>query len=302
MHILRTFCFLVLFVHFASDSSRAALLLSYAFNDTGTTTAATGTTSNAGSPNLSLETGADAVDLHGSDGSGVSGLPGDRALDLSSANGMGGAANFSGGRAMSATNVDAIGGLSQFTISGWFKTAAGQPIGNNATLVNNQSNVLDGFALYGDPNHPGALTLAFNDSTVTSTNAFNLTQQWVNFAVTFDGSIGQPGPNVFFYMGTQTSPLIAVGSGLITPPSGTTGSDNAPLSIGGIAFTPTGANIFPFAGLLDDIRIYDSVVPLAVLDSQRMADTVAVPEPSGLLLGLFAVVFLAVAMKRGGTV
>jgi len=217
----------------------------------------------------------------GGPGSGVSGEPGDQSLNNSAAASMGGTANNSGGRATHAADFDAIDGLLKFTIGGWFKTDTAAPIGGNAALYYNRSG-LAGVAVYGDPNVPGKLVLAV-DSSNNSSTGFGATQQWVNFAVTYDGTILQPGPNVFFYAGGIGQPLTLVGSGTNTNGSGNDPADNetAALSIGSrVLFGTTDAD--PFDGSIDNIRIWDSVIPLATLETLRVSDS-PVPEPTSLM-------------------
>jgi hypothetical protein len=271
-------------VVFLSITSTHAASLNYQFNDP-TPLVASG----------SLGAGGRAVALTspaviGAAGSGVSGAAADRALNLTAATGMGGTTNGTGGRAAEAADADDIDGLLKFTVSGWFKTDGATPIGNNAVLAYNRSGVA-GFAVYGSPTTPGSLTLAVDNGTVDSAG-FGATGQWVNFAVTYDGTGLQPGPNVFFYAGSKTSPLALVGSGTNTNGTGNDPADNdsAALSFGA-------RNLFgslngdSFDGFLDNFRISDGIVSLSQLEALRAADAgVVAPEPATLaalgLLGL----------------
>jgi hypothetical protein len=262
----------------------AAQLLSYQFNDAtnSATAAATGTVAGS-APALNIV----APALIGADGSGVSGAPTDRALNNTAATSMGGTTNSSGGRATHAADFESIDNLLKFTVSGWFKTDSTSPLGGNAILVANRSGVA-GFDLHGDPNTPGNLILAVDNGSNTSPG-FGATQQWVNFAVTYDGTILQPGPNVFFYAGGINTPLTLVGSGTNTNGSGNDPADNEtnPLSIGSrVLFGTVDAD--PFDGLLDNIRIWNDIQPLAALESLRQSDATAVPEPSAIFLAVCA--------------
>jgi hypothetical protein len=275
-----------------ASNARATLLLSYGFDDApNSATAAPGGSLAGSAPALGIVGPA----FIGPNGSGVSGTPSDRALDNRAATGMGGTVNSSGGRATHTSDFDGIDGLLKFTVSGWFKTDSTAPVGGNAILVANRSGVA-GFDVHGDPNAAGNLILARDNFSVTSPG-FGATQQWVNFAVTFDGTILQPGPNVFFYAGGINSPLALVGSGTATNGSGNdpVSNETMPLSIGSrVLFGTVDAD--PFDGLLDDVRIYDSVQPLAALESQRSLDAGSVPEPSALLLAVFGIA--ACSIKR----
>ena len=263
----------------------AALLLNYGFNDAPGAATAAATGSAAGTaPALGIVSPA----VIGANGTGVSGVASDRALNNAAATSMGGTVNSSGGRGTHAADFDTIDGLLKFTVSGWFKTDSTATLGGNAILVANRSGVA-GFDLHGDPNVPGNLILAVDNGS-NSSAGFGTTQQWVNFAVTYDGTILQPGPNVFFYAGGINAPLTLVGSGTNTNGAGNdpASDETMPLSIGSrVLFGTTDAD--PFDGLLDNIRIWDDVQPLANLQSLRLSDVGAVPEPASALLLTFAV-------------
>jgi fibronectin-binding autotransporter adhesin len=277
----------------AAVPASAALLLSYDFNETGTTASAGGSASTGGTPVLNFQSGATTPDLHGGPGSGVSGVAGDRAFDNTSTVGMGPTTNTTGGRAVHAADFDAIDNLTSFTIAGWFKTDSTTPIGNNALLLSNRSGVA-GVDLAGDPNTPGALRLRVDNGGTSSTAAFGATQEWVNFAVTYDGTAAQPNTNVFFYAGNKTTPLVAAGSGVNI--TGAADQDTAPLSIGALKFAFNNNNTSPFDGFIDNLRIWDSVVPLATLEALRISDAGAVPEPA--TLSLLGIVLLAFGVTR----
>jgi hypothetical protein len=273
--------------------SYANHILGYQFNDpTGSPTATADGSAAGSAPALNIVT----PGVIGADGSGVSGLPGDRAFNNSAATSMGGTINSSGGRATHASDFEAIDGLLKFTIAGWFKTASTTPIGGNAVLFDNRTGI-SGVRVHGDPNVPGSLTLAVDNGSNSSTG-FSTTEEWVNFAVTYDGTILQPGPNVFFYAGGINTPLSLVGSGTNTNGSGNdpaTNDTNA-LSIGSrVLFGTSDAD--PFDGLIDNIRVWNEIVPLADLNAARVTDTGVVPEPASLSL-LVASAGLLVLRRR----
>jgi hypothetical protein len=262
-----------------ANDAAASHLLGYSFDDAPGSASAAPNGSAAGSaPALGIV----APGVIGANGSGVSGLPGDRAFDNSAASAMGGTTNSSGGRATHSADFAPIDGLLRFTLSGWFKTASTAPIGGNAVLVSNRSGVA-GFSLHGDPNTPGNLVLAVDNGS-NSSAGFGATGLWVHFAVTYDGTGLQPGPNVFFYAGGVGTPLALVGSGTNTNGSGNdpVSDETAPLTLGArVLFGSVDAD--PFDGLIDNFRLWSDVIPLANLESLRQNDT-GIPEPTTLVL------------------
>jgi len=273
-------------------TGHAALILGYQFNDepNSVTAAAIGSAA-ASAPALNIISPA----FIGADGSGITGLAGDRALNNRAATSMGGTTNSSGGRGTHAADFDAIDGLLKFTITGSFKTDSTAKIGGNALLVANRSGIA-GFSLFGDPNVSGSLVLAV-DGGSNSSSGFGATQEWVNFAVTYDGTGLQPGPNVFFYAGGINVPLVLVGSGTNTNGSGNdpVSNETAPLSIGSrVLFGTIDAD--PFDGFLDEIRIYDEVLPLEFLNGGPSV-MAPVPEPSTFILTLIGGVVLSATRR-----
>jgi hypothetical protein len=288
-----TFGVLFLGLAFATKTE-AGQILGYRFNDLpNSATAAADGASVGSAPTLNVVGPA----VIGANGSGVSGQPNDRALDNSAANGMGGTINSSGGRATHSSDFDSIDGLLKFTVSGWFKTSSATPLGSNAVLVSNRSGI-SGFQVYGDPNTPGNLVLAVDNGS-NSSAGFGATGEWVNFAVTYDGTGLQPGPNVFFYAGGINTPLTLVGSGTNTNGSGNdpASDETAALSLGArVLFGEVDAD--PFDGLLDNLRIYDDIVPLSDLNVARSNDIAAVPEPSTLALAVTSLAAFGIVVLR----
>jgi hypothetical protein len=289
------FCYLFVAVAVVGTSNAyGSHILGYGFNDTPGSATAVANGSAAGTAPVLNIVGPASV---GADGSGVSGLPSDRALNNSAASSMGGTVNSSGGRGTHAADFEAIDSLLKFTVAGWFKTDSTAPIGGNAVLYANRSGVA-GVSVHGDPNTPGNLVLAVDNGS-NSAAGFSATQQWVNFAVTYDGTILQPGPNVFFYAGGINSPLTLVGSGTNVNGSGNDPASNetAAFSLGSrVLFGATDAD--PFDGLLDNFRLWSEVVPLATLEGVRLGD-VGVPEPSAAVLLLTAATIGCIVRRRG---
>ncbi|MDZ4819548.1 MAG: LamG-like jellyroll fold domain-containing protein [Planctomycetota bacterium] len=302
---MKSFCgmlFVGLAVCSAAPEARASHTLGYLFDETGVTATADGSAA-AIAPMLFLEGGNGlSSDLHGEPGSGVSGLPGDRALDLTSTSGMGMSGGGRGRHAMAPNgfnaDFDAIDSSTAFTIAGWFKTDSTEQIGMNAVLVSNAPLLSfgpqGGFVLQGG-NTPGSLSLGVNTAALSNVNrvqsspAFGATESWVNFAVTYDGT--QTTNNVRFFRGTPDSPLVLTDT--LTLNAGVVGENNFPLIIGN-----TEANLNGFDGFLDNIRIWNEVIPLSAL--RTIGETDVVPEPCtlALLLAASGVGVVIVARKK----
>ena len=251
-------------------------LLSYGFDG-----AATPGGSLAGSaPSLGLVGPA----AFGAPGTGVTGLGGDGALNLTAAGTMGGAPP-TGGRAQHSADFDALDTLTSFTLAGWFKTDGTTPIGNNAGLITNSNSATTGFSLRGGPNvNDGTLTLKIGNSTSTSTAAFGATQEWVFFAVSYDGTAVQPNTNVRFYAGSTLAAATAAGTGVSI--TGPVANDSQALVFG--SGTPAfGLNVFAFDGFLDNLHIYGEVLSPGEIERVR-ASTVPAPGAGLALLSLSA--------------
>lgn len=269
-------------VALTAGSAAADHTLGYMFNDASGPAAADGSASTGGSPFLNFN----GSSMLGADGSGVSGLAGDRAFDNSSASTMGGVTS-AGGRGQHSADFEPIDTLTSFTLQGWFRTDGSTSIGNNATLFDNSNSATSGFNLRGTGATAGALTLSVNNGSVISSTSYGATQEWVYFAVTYDGTAVQPGPNVFFYQGSTSSSVTQVSSGTLI--AGAVNNDASVFGIGGE--NPFGSlNTFAFDGFLDNMRIWDEVLDASALESVRVGD--AVPAPGAALTlaagGLFA--------------
>jgi len=219
-----------------------------------------------------LGTDRQPVDLHSAGGEGVSGKPGDKALDLTSALRMGGQDSLRAGPVAISPTTTCLGGLVSFTLQGWFKGDE-QAIQSLARLISyrpsNNGGEESGFGVYSSL-APGGLNfqgMGANESggKFRSQAAFNEADEWYFFAVTHDSS------TTTFYSGTTTEPVMVRGVvnnaplGPI-PPSGE-------LSVGNMKF-----GMRPFKGWIDNVRIFGSrsdesgALSLEHLEALREAD------------------------------
>ncbi len=245
--------------------------LSYFFNETGTTALASGTASdNAGNPLLNfIGNNGSPADLHAGPGSGVSGEAGDLAFDNTASTGI-----INASRGQHAGDFDAIDALQQFTLSGWFKLpeTATESIGRQDALIENSTiSVLDdpaGFRLRGGARaDSGTLELRVNrDFSIESSAAYTEIGEYVYFAVSYDGTSSSN--NVKFYKGTTDGNVTLVDT--LSLNAGVVQDEDIPLSIG--VTRTSGLTINPFNGLLDNIRIDDSILSAEQLESNRLSD------------------------------
>jgi Concanavalin A-like lectin/glucanases superfamily/PEP-CTERM motif len=259
----------VVFGFGASNGWAQTPILQYQFNDSGTTTASTGSNTTS----ATFELASTPTDLHSAAGQGVSGSPGDLAFNNTSATAMGG----TGGTAVLSAPVTAIESLDSFTLVGWFKTDGSEVIGSSARLFAQSASGGLGFALTGDSTTPGKLDLSLNGTAISSAASYTASSQWEFFAVTYDGTITSA--NVKFYIGSTVNSVSLVST--VSLNKGTEADPNVDLAIGG---TTTGTATFD--GLLDDMSIYGSstdntgVLTQSQLETIRFDDLTAVPEPS----------------------
>ncbi len=254
-----------------AGASIPAPLLSYDFNETGTTALATGSAADSGGNpvlNFNANNSTTPADLHSGPGTGISGRPEDRAFDNTGAGNQ--FSNVSHGQ--HATDFDAIDTLDAFTLSGWFQLpSTAQSIGLQDSIFENGSTSA-GFRLRGgNRTNAGTLQLTVDGQTRESSQVYTEVGQYVYFAVSYDGTMTSD--NVKFYKGTVDDGLTLVDTFSIN--AGTVNTENLPLFIG--------ANRqflaqFPFNGLLDNIRIDGSAMPMESLEFLR-AD--AVGQASG---------------------
>lgn len=264
-------------------SARAGLIpiVEYRFNDSGTSSASTGSDTTAVS---FLNAGGASADLHGAASSGVSGLAGDRAFNNTASTTMGGSfSSGSGGAARQPSSPlsTATDNLQSMTLTGWYRTdGPSNPIANNAVLISNVT--AGGFSLHASSS--GTLSLDIGSKAVSSSASYTASNTWTFFAVTYDSTVG--GNNVKFYVGTTSAPVSAAGTNSQT---GTTGTGTNPVTIGN-----TNSGNRPLDGFIDDVRVYGStsdgsgaLLP-SEIESIRAGDVTNSPEPDSCLLLIVA--------------
>lgn len=286
----------LLSVAIAAPTPAFAQILEYQFNETGTSAASSG--SAALSATLKDVNSANA-DLHSPDATGISGLSGDRAFDNTGATGMG--TSGVGGRAEAATG-SALDSLSSFTVQGWFKTSVTGSVSGARLMEKNQNTNANLSLQYHRGPTGGGLSLTLGTPTQSANTAFSvniatlgLLDEWVFFAVTYDGT--KTSENVVFYSGTTTEEVSMIGTAL-TLNGGSLGTNTGSLEIGNL-----NGNYRPFAGLIDNFRIYgetsgsSGALTALELESLRFAD--AIPEGSSLaMIGMGSVIAYGLMRRR----
>lgn len=244
------------------------LLLAYDFNEAATTYESSGTLT---SPLTSRGT----FQTFGADGSGVSGLPGDRAWDAS-ANTTQGAVTPSNNSALTspATGLD-WSTLSGFTLVFWFKTEqsldadaatrffykadrATTPVGQGLTLRS-----FSGRLELRIGSTAGEVVVSSTD--FGSGSGYNKTNSWIFVALTWDGSTVQ------FYCGGPDYRLVLAGGGAF---SGTIVNHTGNLILGNTSSFNRGLD-----GWIDNFRLYDGPLTTAELEAMRLADAGVTSDP-----------------------
>jgi hypothetical protein len=200
------------------------------------------------------------MDLRSKDGEGVSGKPGDKSLDLTSADAMGDNGHGGCGPVASGSNeTDLFGGLQSYTLSGWLK-CEGADVERVARLINFSTStekhekraLLDLMSTI----TPGSLLLAVRpdgdlpeDIVIKSKGGFRNKGSWMFFAVTYSQNETGDG-TVQFYSGSDVSgvtPCGSVAARAATPPL------PSRVNVGN-----TRTRTKPFKGWLDNIRVHGS--------------------------------------------
>ncbi|MBC2604404.1 LamG domain-containing protein [Puniceicoccus vermicola] len=269
------------------------LLYEFNFNDSGNATGTTSTGSNT------TEAVFDGAATRGADGSGVSGLAGDYAFDMTAPDAMGNSATSNknaAATASSASGASGFGGSTSFTITGWAK-AESTP-GSFARIIQ--------FGSYNAIYLPNsdALTLAFRqgdgsagtETLNESSSLFDTTDEWVFFATSYDGTTGLTS----IYAGSKTDSVSLLGTATFDPDTVHTTSET--LLIG----NSSGYNR-PYDGLLDDLRVYtdggaaDASGALSLGDLEGIRAN-AIPElsTSSMFVGFFAILLVFLRRSRFG--
>lgn len=200
---------------------------------------------------------------------GVSGQPGDWALDFTSSPGTGNGAGFGPfARVDSDASLPDVDGLASITLQGWFKASEGFVPTNGMEFMRNADST-GGFLLKAI--NDGKLRLYINGESrfedVVSENAdWATTGEWVFFAVTYDGLATEN--NVNFYVGGINQAVTL---------SSTQTLDQGVMQDDGTRFFVS-RNNRPFKGLLDNFRVYGSladssgVLTQEELEAVRLAD------------------------------
>jgi len=229
-------------------------ILEYRFNETGTYLINSGSCVIDPVVLRTFDSNRKLIDLHSGTGFGVSGVLNDKALDNTSS-GIG--QNNTGRAALSVpTGIFEIHGLQSFTLSGWFKTKKSLRLENNATLISHYDNG-QGFVL--DVPQQGQLCLTVDNMKVQSPiGAYAVVDEWVFFAVTYDGT--RSTENVNFYVGLKNSPVsevtkpLTMDAGVVDTNAFFMAENFDRFVIGNYR---TSYNR-PFKGYLDNIRIFGS--------------------------------------------
>ncbi|MDR1282225.1 MAG: LamG domain-containing protein [Opitutaceae bacterium] len=146
------------------------------------------------------------------------------------------------------------------------------------------------------------LQLWVNGASVTTTNSIDVSSGWVFLAVSYDGTATSNNVN-FYAGGTDTgTPLLQLDAAARTLNEGSVAS----LSIASRDYRlrlgsgqEYSGNRSP-AGLIDDVRIYDSVLSADQIAAIRMDTLVPVPEPAtaAAFAGLAALLLAGLAAAR----
>lgn len=254
-----------------------AQILRYQFDEgIGTTTTSSGSVPD--SLTLRDAFGTPTTALWGDPGSGISDSTADRALDLTTATGMG--TGFDGPNGFLSA-LSPVAALTQFTVTGWFRSSSTDLNRASFLTIQNGANVLSVTGLSGGPvGTRSRLRLTMDDGdTFPEVDAFGAFESdwstpdvWAYFAIIYDGQSATD--TVQFYSGGLATPVSLSAS---NPES----SVLFPLGGASIWIGADPSNADPFKGFLDEIRLYGSVLTPSEIEQGRLS---AVPEPSSMVL------------------
>jgi hypothetical protein len=282
------------------STSYSALIFDYRFDETGNQANNTG-----GAPNpLTLYSSSGVQgDLHGLPGSGIGGQPGNRAFKTSATR-LGGAGSdpASGGVGVMQGGT-AFDGLASFTIQGWFNASvvggsAGRLVERFKSADSSLSQYISFTLSSREAEKDGTLSLQIGSVTAASTRSALLGQKdtWTFFAVTYDYNATAGTSTVNFYVGSEASAVSLLVSRTIS-----TGIINSNDGTASIYFGNNATFTRPFAGLMDNIRLYGAAdhsgaLTLSELETLRKADMI--PEPGAVALVALGAVALLRFRKR----
>ena len=231
----------------------ADLLLEYTFNDSGPVTQ--GSERAAWDWPLVFETqAADPVDWHGASGSGVSGKPEDRAFDNRAASAMGSPGD--GGRALG--GYWDRGPLTSVTFTGWLRTE-NEVAGSYARLIYWER----GGQVYARPDACLRL-VTLSGVNATSDPVYSAINEWMFFAITFDGTVSDN--NVSFWKGTRTEPVTLASTRSLPEGPFDPSGNRISLANDYSYSSPTQ----PFDGMMDNFRMYGGAGTSGVLDETEI--------------------------------
>jgi hypothetical protein len=253
-----------------------AQILHYQFDEgVGTTTASWGSTPDP----LTLRdaSGTSTTVLWGAPGSGPSGLPSDRALDLTTASGMG--SGYSGPTAFLPA-LSSMAALNEFTITGWFRPTETDLDRAKFLLVQNGSNVMSITGLSGGPvGARNRLRLIIDDGDsfpeVDAAGDFEVDWStagaWAFFAISCSGQSATS--TIKLYSGN-------LGAAASLSTSSTESSILFPLTGAAVCIGANPSNTDPFRGYVDDFRLYGAALTAAEVEQVRLSGIMPPPRLS----------------------
>jgi hypothetical protein len=254
----------------AALQTQAALVLHYDFNGTGSTVS---DLSGNGYDGTIISPG-----VAGGDNSGVTGSSTNRAFDNSGAGSHADSSFFGFVNVPNTVNNSYLAAKTQFTVTFWMNPQ--QILGNNARLL--EGRTLSLLAKAGDAIEFKMRMSDGNFASLTpGSTPFPNVNEWNFVALVFDSN--ESGGNYMkVYSGDKASSaaLVAQGNGgIITSGMLTYGTGSTAFMIG----NKTGTTNAPFDGLIDNLRIYDTALDQATIES-TIRSPEAVPEPGSVLM------------------